>query len=68
MEDGDLKVSFSDEERAKNRWSPWGRELHDNNIRKGHGKAFANKELIASKRKEYEAYVKAVKLPELIKE
>jgi tetratricopeptide (TPR) repeat protein len=66
--DGDLKVTFTPEEMAKNRWSPWGQELHDNNIRKGHGKAAVGKDIIAAKRKEYAEYKDAVKLPELIKE
>lgn len=68
MADGELKVTFTPEERAKNRWSHWGIELHDNNIRKGHVKAAAGKDIIAAKRKEYAAYKDAVKLPELISE
>lgn len=63
-----LKAEFSDEEKAKNRWSPWGQELHDNNIRKGHGKAIQGKDIINEKRKKYAAYDRAVVLPELIKE
>ena len=68
MVDGDLKVTFTDEEKAKNRWSPWGQELHDNNIRKGHMKAANAKDVIAAKRKEYAEYMDAVKLPDLIAE
>lgn len=68
MVDGQVKVHFTDEEKAKNRWSPWGQELHDNNIRKGHGKAFEGKDVINAKRKEYAEYMDAVKLPELVKE
>lgn len=68
MADGELKVTFTPEERAKNRWSRWGIELHDNNIRKGHMKAAGGKDIIAAKRKEYAAYKDAVKLPELISE
>ena len=64
----ELSVEFTEEEMAKNRWSKWGQDLHDNNIRKGHMKAAQNKEKIAEKRKEYAAYDRAVVLPELIKE
>ena len=53
---------------AKNRWSPAGQEVHDNNIRKGHGKAAAGKDIIAAKRKEYAEYKDAVALPDLVKE
>ena len=66
MVDGELKVTFTSEEMAKNRWSPWGQELHDNNIRKGHMKAAQGKDIIAAKRREYAAYMDAVELPELI--
>ena len=67
-ENGELQVAFTPEEMAKNRWSPWGQELHDNNIRKGHMKAAQGKDIIAAKRAEYAAYKDAVKLPELVKE
>lgn len=63
--DGELSVSFPPEATAKNRWSPWGQELHDNNIRKGHAKAGQGRTAIAAKRKEYAEYMDAVKLPEL---
>jgi multimeric flavodoxin WrbA len=67
--DGDkLRVKFTDEEKAKNRWSPLGQELHDNNIRKGHGKAAQGKDIINEKMKKYVAYERAVTLPEIIKE
>ena len=65
---GELEVAFTPEEQAKNRWSPAGQEVHDNNIRKGHGKAAAGKDIIAAKRKEYAEYKDAVALPELVKE
>ena len=68
MTGGKVTVSFSDEERAKNRWNRWGQELHDNNIRKGHKKAFDGKDIIQEKRKKYAAYERSVTLPELIKE
>lgn len=67
-ENGELQVSFTPEEQAKNRWSPAGQEVHDNNIRRGHGKAAQGKDIIAAKRKEYAAYKDAVKLPDLVKE
>ena len=67
-ENDELKVAFTSEERAKNRWSPWGQELHDNNIRRGHGKAAQGREAIISKSKEYASYKDAIKLPELISE
>lgn len=66
--DGELKVEFTPENMAKNRWSPWGQELHDNNIRKGHGKAAMGKDKIIEVRKKYAEYDRAVKLPEIIKE
>ncbi|MCD7922250.1 MAG: flavodoxin family protein [Clostridiales bacterium] len=66
--DDQLIAEFTEEEMAKNRWSPWGQELHDNNIRKGHAKAADNKEFIAAERKKYAAMDYAVKLPELIRE
>ncbi len=66
--DGKLVAEFTEEEKAKNRWSRWGQELHDNNIRKGHKKAGENRETILAKRKEYAAMDYAVKLPELIRE
>ena len=68
MEDGELKVEFTPEERAKNRWSFAGQEVHDNNIRKGHQKAAEGREYIAQRRKEYADYMDALKLPELVKE
>lgn len=66
--DGELKATFTDEARALNRWCPVGQQAHDDNIRKGHGKAAAAKDFINAKRKEYAAMNYAVKLPELIKE
>ncbi len=69
MVDGELKVTFTPEERAKNRWSAWGIELHDNNIRKGQAHAAAHKDLVAEGRKKYaNSPIKAVELPELVKE
>lgn len=65
MDNGELNVDFTAQERAKNRWSPAGQELHDNNIRKGHQKAFEGKDIIAQKRKKYVEYKKAIQLPEL---
>ncbi len=66
--DGKLIADFTAEARTRNRWSPWGQELHDNNIRKGHAKAAAGKEKIAKERARYTAMEYAVKLPELIEE
>ena len=63
MENGELKVDFTPEEMAKNRWSPWGQELHNNNIMKGHKKAGMGKETIDQKRKEYGELDYAVQLP-----
>jgi len=68
MDGENLKVEFTDEEKAKNRWSPWGQELHDNNIRKGHGKAAQGKDVIKEKMKKYAAYERAVTLPEIERE
>ncbi len=66
--DNALSVEFTDEEMAKNRWSPWGQELHNNNIRKGHQKAIDGKDIIKEKMKKYAAYDRVADLPELIKE
>ena len=66
--DGQLIAEFTEEEKAKNRWSKWGQELHDNNIRKGHKKAAEGKDVIADRVKKYTAYERAVVLPELIQE
>lgn len=64
----ELIAEFTEEERAKNRWSIWGKRLHDNNIRKGHGKAAENKDLIKERMKRYNDYNRAVVLPEIIEE
>jgi hypothetical protein len=66
--DGKLTVDFTPEDLAKNRWSPWGQELHDNNIRKGHAKAAQAKDIIAERLKKYTDYERAVNLPEPVKE
>lgn len=66
--DDKLVAEFTEEEKAKNRWSKLGQELHDNNIRKGHKKAAENKDVIAERIKKYTAYECAVTLPELITE
>lgn len=46
MVDDELTVEFTGEEIAKNRWSIWGKRLHDNNIRKGHQKAAEGNDMI----------------------
>ena len=51
----------------QNRWSRWGQELHDNNIRKGHIKAAQGRETIVAKRAEYAESDYVVVLPELNK-
>lgn len=66
--DNELIVDFTEEEVAKNRWSIWGKRLHEENIRKGHQKAAEGKEKIAERMKKYANYERAVALPELIKE
>lgn len=68
MVDGKLNVSFTEEDKAKNRWSPAGQELHNNNIMRCHKKAGENRELIIEKRKEYSDYKDALKFPELVSE
>jgi hypothetical protein len=52
---------------AKNRWSIWGKRLHDDNIRKGHKKAAEGQDVIKAKMPKYIAYERAVELPELTK-
>lgn len=65
--DGQLIAEFTDEERAKNRWSDWGREHHDNNIRKGHMWGAENRERIRERSKKYKAYGHVAELPEIKK-
>jgi multimeric flavodoxin WrbA len=65
--DGELMADFTEEEMAKNRWSIWGKRLHDNNIRKGHKKAAEGQDVIKAKMPKYIAYERAVELPELTK-
>lgn len=67
VENGELKVEFTQEEIEKNRWNPWGQELHDNNIRIGHMKAAKNKDIIRENRKKYADFNRKVVLPELVK-
>lgn len=68
MENDELTVEFTEEAIARNRWSIWGKRLHDDNIRKGHAAAAAGKEQIAERLKKYRDYEKAVELPELVAE
>ncbi|MCD8150669.1 MAG: flavodoxin family protein [Clostridiales bacterium] len=65
--DGKLDVEFTQEERDKNRWSIWGKRLHDDNIRKGHAKAAQGKDIIREKSKKYTEYDRAVTLPDPIR-
>lgn len=65
--DGELIAEFTQEERDKNRWSAWGRELHDNNIRKGHQWGAENKAVILEKEKKYKAYGHVAELPTIQK-
>ena len=67
MVDGELVAEFTPESRAKNRWSPDGQELHDNNIRKGHMKAAEGKAVIAEGIKRYADHDYAVALPKIEK-
>lgn len=66
--DGELVTEFTEEEIAKNRWSIWGKRLHEDNIRKGHMKAAQGKDLIRERLPKYTGYERAVELPELVKE
>ncbi|MEN8907579.1 MAG: flavodoxin family protein [Clostridiales bacterium] len=68
VENGKLKIEFTEEEIAKNRWKPWGQELHNNNIRKGHMKASQNQYIIKENRKKYDDYNRKVIFPKLINE
>lgn len=63
----ELVAEFTEEERNKNRWSPWGRELHDNNIRKGHKWGADNKDVICEREKKYKDYGHVAELPEIKK-
>ena len=68
MVDGEFVAEFTEEARERNRWSIWGKRLHDDNIRKGHKKAADGKALIAERTKKYQEYDRAVRLPELLEE
>ena len=68
MAEDELQVEFTEEAIARNRWSIWGKRLHDDNIRKGHKKAAEGKEKIQERVKKYAAYERAVALPELLPE
>lgn len=68
LDNGELTVEFTKDAIAKNRWSIWGKRLHEDNIRKGHAKAAAGKDLIAERAKKYRDFDHVVKLPELVSE
>ena len=68
MVDGEFVAEFTEEARERNRWSIWGKRLHDDNIRKGHKKAAEGKAQIAERTKKYLEYERAVQLPELLEE
>lgn len=65
VEDGEIKVAFTDEERGKNRCSTWGQDLHIRNIQRCHKKAADNAETVAVRRKEYAVEGHIVELPAL---
>ena len=61
--DGTLKVEFTEEERAKNRWSEPGDKEHKASIGREHERAAQNREEIDRQRKAFAAWLDAVKLP-----
>ena len=65
LENGKLKINFTDEALGKNRWGEWGRRLHGENVMKGHKKALASKDEISAKRKEYADYKQPLTLPNI---
>ena len=70
LEDGKVRVSFTEEAMQKSRWAPYGQKLHIDNIAKGHRKAAENAEVI--KKNFSEKYKEELKdyrlvLPELNK-
>ena len=65
IEDGKLKVSFSEDALAHSRWAPYGQDLHIENIAKGHKKAALGSDTIKENLKKYEQYKAPVSLPEL---
>ena len=65
LENGKLKINFTDEALSKNRWGEWGQKLHMENIIKGHKKAIENKDEIVAKRKEYAEYKQPLTLPDI---
>lgn len=64
----DVKVVFTEEESAKSRWKPWGQELHNNNIRRGHKEAHDGMDIIRERQKKYVDYECTAQLPKLVKE
>ena len=63
LEDGKMKVTFTDEERNKNRWSEVGDRVHKAAIGREHARAAENREEIERQRKRYAAIEDAVTLP-----
>ncbi len=63
--DGNLIAEFTEEARGRNRWSDWGRDHHDNNIRKGHVWGAENRDRIQERSKKYKEYGHVVELPEI---
>lgn len=60
-----VEAVFTDEARARNRWTPIGHERHIGIIGAGHSKANQNRDLIAAKRKEYAQRADIVTLPKI---
>ena len=67
VENGKLKVTFSEEALTHSRWAPWGQDLHMENIAKGHKNAAMGRDTIQKYISRYENYKMPVALPELYK-
>ena len=56
--DGRLKITFTQENLDKSRWSPYGQNLHNTNIQKGHKKAAEGAEKIKADFPAYNDFLK----------
>jgi len=71
VQDGKLKISFTDEALEKSRWAPYGQQLHMDNIAKGHKAAAIGAEKIKeSVAGNYKDLIKELRMqvPALIKQ
>lgn len=64
VENGKLKVRFTEQELEKSRWAPYGQKLHMDNIGKGHAKAAKGADQIRENfTANYKELVKELRMP-----